>query len=95
VGVRDRWRVPLPPVEPELPFRGWITLEWGEDVAIEPLNGAARLPALVPHRGVLLEPPRPELLLDYAALPHWRLRRPRGADALAPACDRLLDVLRG
>ena len=93
VGRRDRWRVPLAPVPPELPFRGWVSLEWGEEIAVEPLRGAARLPALAPHRGVFLEPPRPALLVEYAGLPHWRLRRPRDARRLAAGCEALLTVL--
>jgi hypothetical protein len=95
VGVRERWRATLDPVPPELPFRGWVTLEWGERVAVEPVRGAARLPALTPHRGVLIEPTRPELLVEYAALPHWRLSRPRGWDSLDDGLQRLLDALAG
>ena len=78
VGVRERWRVPLDPVPAELPFRGWVSLAWGDEVAVEPLRGAARLPALIPHRGVRIEPPRPEALLEYAALRHSRAAPPAG-----------------
>ena len=52
VGARERWRVELGPVAPELPLRGWVTLEWGEEISIEPIRGAERLAALLPHRGV-------------------------------------------
>ena len=31
------------PSRAELPLRGWITLEWGEAVAVEPIRGAERL----------------------------------------------------
>lgn len=93
VGTRERWRVPLDPIQPELPFRGWVTLEWSEEIAVEPIAGAARLPALVPHRGVFLAPPRPELLVEYAALPHWRLRRPRRSGSLREGVERLLAAL--
>ena len=48
VGARDRWRVTLAPIAAELPLRGWITLEWGEAVAVEPIRGAERLRALLP-----------------------------------------------
>jgi hypothetical protein len=93
VGLRERWRVPLAPVPAELPFRGWVQLEWGDEVAVTPVRGAARLPALIPHRGVRLEPPRPEALVDYAALPHLVLRRPPGWDSLGESADRLLDAI--
>jgi hypothetical protein len=95
VGVRERWRAALDPVPAELPFRGWVSLEWGDDVAVEPVRGAARLAALTPHRGVFLEPTRPELLVEYAAKPHWRLRRPRGWGSLDESLQRLLDALAG
>ena len=36
IGDRARWRVPLGPVEPELPFRGWVTLRWGPRSASAP-----------------------------------------------------------
>jgi hypothetical protein len=93
VGVRERWRVPLDPVAAELPFRGWVQLEWGDAVEVERVRGAARLPALIPHRGVRLEPPRPQALLEYAALPQLRLRRPHGWDSLREGAERLLDAI--
>jgi hypothetical protein len=95
VGVRERWRIPLAAVEPELPFRGWVTLEWADRVAVEPIRGAARLPALMPHRGVRIEPVRPAALVDYAALPHLRLRRPRAWGSLRDGVHRLLDAIAG
>jgi hypothetical protein len=93
VGVRERWRVPLGAVEPEQPFRGWVSLEWADEVAVEPLRGAARLAALIPHRGVRMEPPRPAALIEYAALPHLVLRRPRGWSSLGDGAERLLDAI--
>jgi hypothetical protein len=93
VGVRERWRVPLGAIAPELPFRGWVQLEWGDAVEVAAVRGAARLSALIPHRGVRLEPPRPEALVDYAALPHLTLRRPHGWDSLREGAERLLDAI--
>ena len=93
VGVRERWRVALDPVAAELPFRGWVSLEWGDELAVEPLRGAARLPALIPHRGVRIEPPRPEALIEYAALPHLVLRRPPGWESLSEGVERLLEAI--
>jgi hypothetical protein len=93
VGQRERWRLTLPPVAPELPLRGWITLEWGDDVAIEPIRGAERLPALLPHRGVRLTPLDPAVLVRFSALPHLRFIRPRDWDVLPEAVERLLGAL--
>jgi hypothetical protein len=95
VGERDRWRVRLDPVAPELPLRGWVTLEWGEKVAVEPIRGAARLHALLPHRGVFLTPAKPAVLVELTGLPHLRLTRPRDWDSLPEAADRLLDAVSG
>lgn len=93
VGARHRWRVPLAPVPVELPLRGWITLAWGDAIAVEPLRGAERFQALLPHRGVRLVPPDPAGLVRFSALPHLRFTRPRDWDALPAASARLLDAL--
>jgi hypothetical protein len=95
VGARERWRVALPPIEAELPFRGWITLEWGDAVSVAPIRGAQRLPALVPHRGVRMAPLDPAVLVRFSALPHLRFTRPRDWASLGPATERLLDAIAG
>jgi hypothetical protein len=87
--------VTLGPVPAELPLRGWVTLDWGDAVAVEPVRGADRLRALLPHRGVFLEPAVPAALVRFSALPHLRLVRPRGWDSLPDAADRLLDAVAG
>jgi hypothetical protein len=93
VGARERWRLPLGPVAPELPLRGWITLEWGDSIAVEHLRGASRLGALIPHRGIRLAPTEPDALLRLSALPHLRLVRPQRWDSLSEATARLLDAI--
>jgi hypothetical protein len=93
VGARDRWRLPLAPVPAELPLRGWVTLEWGDAVSVQPIRGAGRLSALLPHRGVRLVPSVPAALVRLSGLPHLRLTRPRGWDSLSGAADRLLDAI--
>ena len=95
VGARERWRLRLPPVAPELPLRGWISLEWGDSVSVERLRGAERLEALIPHRGVRLAPTIPETLLRMSALPHLRLVRPRGWDSMSDVAARLRDAIAG
>ena len=95
VGARERWRHRLGPVAPELPLRGWITLEWGDEIAVEPLAGAARLAALLPHRGVRLAPTIPHALLRLSRLPHLRLVRPRRFELLDEVTTRLLGALAG
>jgi hypothetical protein len=95
VGARERWRLPLEPVAPELPLRGWITLEWGDAIGVEQLRGAERLAALIPHRGVRLAPAAPDALLRLSALPHLRLIRPRRWDSLGDATARLVEAIAG
>jgi hypothetical protein len=93
LGARERWRLPLAPVPAEAPLRGWITLAWGDRVAVEPLRGAERLRALIPHRGVRLMPSDPGALLRLTELPHLSLTRPRSWASLDAAADRLLESI--
>jgi hypothetical protein len=95
VGARSRWRMPLGPVEPELPLKGWITLEWGDEIAIRELRGAERLAALLPHRGVRLAPTEPGALLRLSTLPHLRLVRPRRWESLPEVTGRLVGAIGG
>ena len=80
---------------PELPLRGWITLEWGDEIAIRELRGAERLAALLPHRGVRLAPTEPGALLRLSGLPHLRLVRPRRWESLPDVIERLVDAITG
>jgi hypothetical protein len=95
VGTRERWRLALPPVRPELPLRGWVSLAWGDAIAIEQLSGAERLAALIPHRGVRMAPTTADALLRLSALPHLRLVRPRRWRSLADATARLVEAVVG
>jgi hypothetical protein len=93
VGTRERWRVPVAGVMPELPLLGWVRLEWASGVSLEPLPPAERLVALARQRAVMLPPPDPGALLQLAALRGYVLRRPREWHALATAVHLLLDRL--
>jgi hypothetical protein len=93
VGARERWRLALPPVAPRLPLRGWITLRWGPEVAVEPVRGHARLAGLLPHQGVRVGASDPAGFLRLSELPQWRLTRPRDWDALDRVREELLAAL--
>jgi hypothetical protein len=93
VGVRERWRLLLGPVPPRIPLRGWVTLAWDDEVAVEALRGPERMLALLPFRSVQLAPRAPQDLVDFSSLPVLRLRRPRRWDGLDAAADRLLAAL--
>jgi hypothetical protein len=93
VGARERWRVGLPPIDPEAPLAGWIFLEWGARVSVRPVDPGERLARLLHHRGVRLPPASHEELLVLASLPAWELRRPPSWGSLADAGECLLDAL--
>lgn len=93
VGVRERWRLGLGPVAPRVPLRGWITLAWADEVAVDALRGPERMLALLPFRSVQLVPGAPQDLVDFSSLPVLRLSRPRRWEALDVAADRLLAAI--
>lgn len=93
VGVRERFRLELGPTPARVPLRGFVSLEWGGEMAIESVRGAERLLALIPHRALLLKTSAPTELLELSSLPFLRLRRPRGWDSLGETVERLLDAV--
>jgi hypothetical protein len=93
VGQRERWRLGLDPVPAQVPLRGFVTLTWDGELAVEPLRGPERLLALLPGRTVRVAPDRPADMIDLSSLPVWRLRRPRRWDALPEAAGRLVEAL--
>ena len=93
VGMRERFRLELGPAPSAVPLRGFVTLDWGDELAIEPVRGSERLLALVPHRALLLETNAPADLLDFSSLPFLQFRRPRRWDSLKETTQRLVDAL--
>lgn len=93
VGDRDRWRLSVAEVAPELPLRGWITLAWGEQVSVSRVRGAERLRRITAQRAFLLDAPDLALLLELSALPVLEFTRPRSFEMLAVANDALLTAL--
>jgi hypothetical protein len=83
-----RKRLPLPPVSPEVPLRGWIVLDWGDEIRIEALGPTERIESLGAHR-VALHPAR---FLDMGSLPAWRLTRPPEWRSLEPAVERVVEI---
>ena len=95
IGSRERWRLTLGPVEPELPLRGWICLDWGESVEAVRMSGAQRLQRLASERALLVAPADPAVLVGLAALPCWELGRPRGWSSVSETGTRLLELVAG
>jgi hypothetical protein len=93
VGGRERWRLTLAPVEPAVPLRGWIFLEWADEISMGAIPPRERLIQLGRHRSIRLPPREPTGLIALAALPAWVLRRPREWVSLRAAADVLLAVI--
>jgi hypothetical protein len=93
VGLRDRWRMSLAPIEPELPLRGWVILRWGDRIDVQAVRGARRLEFLLPHRGIRVAPNDAEILVALSAQPMLVMQRPRLWKDLQHASDALLDAL--
>jgi hypothetical protein len=94
VGARERWRLELERLDEIPPLSGWIHLEWGEPVGLQPLSGAEKLRRLTPERGLRVPLRDPAALLALAGLPAWTFRRPQSWDSLSGAVENLLDGLR-
>jgi len=93
VGTRERWRIMLPAVAPELPLAGWISLEWADRTGIESVPPGERFPRLLDNLTVVLDPLDPPIVLTLAALPMVTLRRPRSFDALTASAQLLVAEL--
>ncbi len=89
-GRTQRWRLALGDVNVELPLAGWVFLEWGPEVSVERIRIAEKLPRLTAHRSLLVEPTDPGALLQLAALPAWKLTRPKAWESLDPVLTQLL-----
>jgi hypothetical protein len=90
----DRLRLGLPslPSAPEL--AGWVALEWGRELELEPLRPGLRLHRLASAHS-RAGSPNDDALLELAQLPGWELRRPPGLDLLPETVRRLLEVAVG
>jgi hypothetical protein len=84
-------RMPLDPIAPETPLRGFVHLEWGDELELAPVPVAERAARIARHRGVLgRQPTTPGGLLDLLRLPSYELRRPRDLALLPRTVERLL-----
>lgn len=93
VGTRERWRVALSPVEPSVPFRGWVTLAWSEEIAVRPVRPSLRLPVLLKAKGLTNIAGDELRTLDLSARPFFEFSRPRSWTQLDAAMTSLLGCL--
>jgi hypothetical protein len=90
IGERERWRMELGMIEPELPFRGWVALRWSGELSVRELRGSDRLRQLLRHRALRVPPPDRSALIDYAARPFLEFSRPHGWSSMESGLERLL-----
>jgi hypothetical protein len=89
VDPRKRWRMTLADVPAEIELAGWFLLGWADRPRVCEVPGAERIRVLDRQRSVLLPTSAIELLLGAAALPMWRVERPRGLAGLTAFVDTL------
>jgi len=95
VGTRERWRVRLDSVPPEVLLGGWIRLSWGppEIGVVKPKAGVK---ALFENLGLRVE--RHDTaglsrMMELFTLPMINVRRPKDLDGLAQVADQLCHYL--
>jgi hypothetical protein len=95
VAVRStsRRRMTLPPVPAEVPLRGWVHLDWGQEITVTQLGAAELIERLARHRRVLGLEVDPIDLLDLGVRPTLLLRRPHDWDALTDVREALLSAV--
>jgi hypothetical protein len=92
VGTRERWRMKIGLVPPELPIAGWICLEWGE-TSIDIVSPQERLLALFASLSLRVNPSVPDALIELLALPMIVLRRRHDFSDLSRDVASLLNYL--
>ncbi len=92
LGTRERWRLTVGPVAPEVPVGGWIRLAWGEPT-VEPMDAGERVGAIFASLSLRIEPKDPSSLMELLGLPALVLRQPERIEALRESAERLLDAV--
>ena len=88
-----RLRLVVPSCKAAARLIGFVELEWGPSLAIQPVRVADRLATLLPHMSTDLSRSNVESVLDLASLPVWRLQRPRDWAVLGHSVDLLQNVI--
>jgi len=86
-----RARLRLPALTAPAELAGWVALEWGEQVELEPLRPSQRLHRLASAHSRAGDP-RDRALLELAHLPGWVLRRPPRLDLLPETARRVVEL---
>jgi hypothetical protein len=92
---RPRFRLSTPPSRSRLPLKGVFLLDWSDDeeIDISPLSARESLGLFLAQEYIyLLGWPGEHKVLEAAAVPAWRVRRPRDWDAAQDVVDRVLEA---
>lgn len=82
VGLRRRWRLPLPPAPWSAPLGGWFVLDWGAELSSASVPAPQRFSALLDAYSFADEPIEPRALLELSGRPMLRVARPRDVGQL-------------
>lgn len=93
VGLRQRARLVLGPVPAAAPVAGWVVPDWSESIGVEEMRLREHPVVVTRSMTLLLDPVRPEALLDLAARPMVRFARPRDWSAADEAVGALVEAL--
>jgi hypothetical protein len=93
VNGRQRWRLLLSEIAPEIPVHGWVVLEWGSD-RVAAVGPGERFGLLAESLAVRLPPPNPAALFELARLPMLSVARMRDIQLLDSFIDGVADAVR-
>lgn len=93
LGSRERWRVKVGDVSPELPLRGFIQLGWSDRISLRSVPMPDRLRALARNRGLLVGEEAPDAWFQVVSLPLLRFERPRDWAQLDASTEQLLSAM--
>ena len=77
----------------ELPFGGWILLNWDDRVSVDTAPPSLRLAALASNRGLTAPGVATDGLLDLLSFPMFQFARPRDWAQIDTAMSKLLESL--
>jgi len=88
----ERLRMPIAPIAPAVPFRGWLFLSWGETIDLQRIHATLCLARLARSRAWGELPSDGAHLLALAALPAFEFARPREWGAVDASLAALAEL---
>lgn len=92
VGLRRRWRLPLPAAPWSAPLGGWFVLDWGAEFSSASVPAPQRFSALLDAYSFSDEPIEPRALLELSGRTMLRVTRPRDVAQLEAFGDYLAEL---